>query len=53
MNGKLAKRQRKKIFGDFSFRDTRYERDLKGVIRCLGRRRLYQAAKRMIERTSI
>ena len=46
MNGKAAKKLRKSVFGDFSLRDTKYMRDLKGVIRCIGKRRTYQDAKR-------
>lgn len=46
MNGKKAKALRKKIFGNFSIRDTKYTQERDGSIRCIGRRKAYQKAKK-------
>jgi len=50
MNGRKAKNLRKKIYGNFALRNTKYERHTDGSIHCTGRRKIYQEAKRFIRR---
>lgn len=51
MNGKLAKRIRKKVYGDYSIREVKYERDSwsRGMIRCAGLRGRYQQVKKDVK----
>jgi len=50
MNSKRAKKIRKSIYGDHSHRQRRYIRDEEGTIRCIGLRRAYKEAKKMVKR---
>jgi len=50
MNSKKAKKIRKLIYGDHSYRQRRYIRDEEGTIRCIGLRRAYKEAKKMVKR---
>ena len=51
MNGRVAKRLRKEIYGDFSLRDKKKRRDENGVITNTGLRKDYLAAKKAYYRS--
>ena len=49
MNGHKVKQIRWAVYGaDFSPRERQYEQDRRGVIRCIGLRRMYQQAKAIV-----
>jgi len=50
MNSKRAKKIRKLIYGDHSHRQRSYIRDEEDTIRCIGLRRAYKEAKKMVKR---